>query len=76
MKVVAGTNPLSEGDIFDGPTLFIAGSRSDFVSPADIHLLQKYFPAVELTFLPTGHNVHAQAPEEFTKVFVDWAKKL
>jgi pimeloyl-ACP methyl ester carboxylesterase len=53
-----------EGDeVFDGPTLFIRGEKSNYISADDLPLLQSYFSYAELaTIKDAGHWVHAEQP--------------
>lgn len=51
---------------YDGPVLFIAGSRSTYISPADYPAMKHLFPNYRLEQLPdAGHWVHAEKPREF-----------
>ena len=51
------------------PTLFIRGSKSDYIVPEDFTQIRKIFTNAEFEELPTGHWVHAQDPDGFyTKV--------
>ena len=53
------------GPPFDRPTLLIKGSKSDYVSAADIEVAKKVFPNFEIQILDAGHWLHAEKPEEF-----------
>ena len=58
---------------FDGPTLFIRGSDSEYVTDADRDDIHERFPAAELVTIDgAGHWVHADAPEEFAEVVTDF----
>lgn len=58
---------------FEGPTLVVRGERSDYVTDDDRTAFQKYFPNVEMkTIEGAGHWVHADAPEAFADVVVDF----
>lgn len=49
------------------PALFIHGRQSDYVTEADMDLIQQYFPGAELAAIETaGHLPHVQTPAEFT----------
>ncbi|KAG5668608.1 hypothetical protein PVAND_016544 [Polypedilum vanderplanki] len=50
---------------FDGPTLFVAGSKSDYVKPSDEPVIKKIFPNSQIEFLDAGHWVHAEKSSEF-----------
>jgi esterase len=50
---------------YKGPTLFIRGGKSDYVTDADIPLIKSLFPkALIKTISGATHWVHADAPEE------------
>lgn len=54
---------------FDGPTLFVRGEHSDYLSDADIPVLKRRFPQAEFATIPgAGHWVHAEAPDAFLDV--------
>ncbi len=59
--------------IFTGPTLFINGSRSDYVTGAHRDAARRYFPASRfMTLKDAGHWLHADQPSVFlnaTQVF-------
>ena len=49
-----------------GPTLFVKGEFSDYVTDADMSVIRQLFPAAELISITgAGHWVHADRPEEF-----------
>jgi len=60
------SNPLGDG-VFEGPTDFIMGSRSDYFQPGDETVIRKHFPAAGISFLDTGHWVQAEQPEAFVR---------
>lgn len=69
-KVNAG---LESDGVFDGPVLFVRGGASDYVDEADLSSIRAHFPAAELATVPgAGHWVHAEAPEAFTEVVMDF----
>lgn len=47
------------------PSLFLQGTRSDYVSDADLPELRRLFPAAEVTAMDTGHWPHAEQPVGF-----------
>jgi esterase len=57
---------------FNGPTLFIIGSKSNYFEPGDEKIIQSYFPSATITNLDTGHWVQAEKPKEFTKAVFDF----
>ena len=51
------------GDPFDKPTLFVRGSRSDYIQDQDLPMIRTLFPQAELvTIAGAGHWVHADQP--------------
>jgi len=55
--------------IFNKPTLFIRGEKSEYLIQADIESARKTFPkAKTVTVKGAGHWVHIDAPEIFAEV--------
>jgi esterase len=51
---------------FDGPTLFLTGAKSDYVTEAHWPRIEALFPHLERVAVPdAGHWLHAEAPEAF-----------
>lgn len=50
---------------YEGPTLFILGSKSNYFKSGDEVVIRKYFPSAELRMMETGHWVQAQQPDIF-----------
>lgn len=51
---------------FHGPTLFIAGAQSDYITPANHPAIAQIFPAASHTVIPNaGHWLHAENPQAF-----------
>jgi pimeloyl-ACP methyl ester carboxylesterase len=51
---------------YAGPTLFLAGERSDYITAADRPAIERRFPNARIAGVPgTGHWVHAEAGEAF-----------
>jgi esterase len=60
---------------FNKPTLFIKGEKSRYIQEKDIPAIQQLFPQVQLeTIANAGHWVHAEAPEKFYQLVVDFIK--
>jgi pimeloyl-ACP methyl ester carboxylesterase len=58
---------------YDGPALFVRGERSDYVADEDREPIRRLFPNAEFaTVGGAGHWVHADAPEAFADVVVDF----
>jgi len=54
---------------FDGPSLFIAGGRSDYVGEGEEIAIRDRFPAARIERIAdAGHWLHAERPEEFARL--------
>ncbi|MCX7558888.1 alpha/beta fold hydrolase [Sulfitobacter sp. F26204] len=60
---------------FDGPTLFLSGGASDYVTPAHRPRIKALFPKARFARIPgAAHWLHAEKPREFEaslRVFLD-----
>jgi pimeloyl-ACP methyl ester carboxylesterase len=55
------------------PTLFIYGSKSDYVREEDLSELEELYLQLESACLEnSGHWLHAQEPEEFYKITAEF----
>ena len=55
--------------VYAGPTLFVAGDRSDFIRPEHRSLIRGLFPAARfVTVKNAGHWLHADNPAAFVDV--------
>ncbi|MFB6097799.1 MAG: alpha/beta fold hydrolase [Salinibacter sp.] len=58
---------------YEGPTLFIRGAESEYIAGEDVEGIRERFPHAELkTIEGAGHWVHADAPEAFAEVVVNF----
>ena len=63
---------LSEG-IFNKPTLFLRGAKSDYILDADFELIRNHFPQAQIHTIPnSGHWVHAENPSVFFEEVVSF----
>jgi esterase len=70
---VIGT-ALPAAALFENPTLFIRGGKSNYILDADLPEIKKHFPNFELATIPNvGHWLHAENPKLF---FEETAKFL
>lgn len=54
---------------FDGPTLFLSGALSNYVSREDRPAIREAFPKARFASIPgAGHWLHAEKPREFEAV--------
>ena len=57
------------GTIYPGPTLFVAGSRSDYIRAEYETAIRRLFPAAEIVRIEgAGHWLHAEKPAEFLAI--------
>ncbi|WP_406707821.1 alpha/beta fold hydrolase [Tessaracoccus defluvii] len=55
--------------VYDGPTLWVTGGRSPYVTPEHAEPMRQLFPRVlQVTLKRAGHWVHADEPEAFISV--------
>jgi pimeloyl-ACP methyl ester carboxylesterase len=58
---------------YDGPTLFIRGETSDYITDDDEPGIRAHFPQAEIvTIGGAGHWVHADAPNAFAEVVIEF----
>ncbi|MBE0661848.1 MAG: alpha/beta fold hydrolase [Bacteroidales bacterium] len=67
--IAANMDQIAKGIVFNGaypgPTMFVRGSESDYITEKDEHLIFEYFPNATIeTIEGAAHWVHADAPEE------------
>lgn len=59
---------LSRNVFFEGPTLFVRGSESHYITDNDIDQILEHFPLSKLiTIEGAGHWIHAEKPIEYLK---------
>ncbi len=59
-------NPLTAGEVFAGPTHFIAGGKSNYIEDSDHAAIRAHFPAAHVTTIAnSGHNPHMEARAAF-----------
>jgi len=64
---------LGAGHSYPGPALFIRGGKSDYITDADETQIRQRFPAAKIELIAkANHWVHAEAPEEFVRLVVDF----
>lgn len=63
-----GEAPIGEGDRFEGPALWVAGGKSDFMQPGDAEMIRRQFPRAQIdTFPDSGHNPHVEERIRFSQ---------
>jgi len=64
---------LSPQNGFAKPALFIRGGKSDYINAADESDIHRLFPSAEIqTIASANHWVHADAPEEFVRLVLNF----
>lgn len=64
---------LSEASIFRKETLFVRGSRSEYILPQDEPLIHHHFPKAKIeTIEGAGHWLHAENPDKFYSIVVNF----
>ncbi|XP_066597320.1 sn-1-specific diacylglycerol lipase ABHD11 isoform X2 [Prorops nasuta] len=59
-----------------GPTLFIGGSKSDFIRTTDHEAIKNLFPSAQFTYIQDAHHwVHADKPAEFLDTLINFTNK-
>lgn len=57
---------ISNSDIFNGPTLFLRGDKSEYVMPSDFPEIKTHFPKATIESIDNaGHWLHAENPKQF-----------
>lgn len=63
-------------DTFAGATLFLSGSKSDYITAADKNGIRHHFPNSEIqTIDNAGHWLHAENPKQFFEKSIDFLNK-
>ena len=69
METISGFPAFPAGVQYAKPVLFVAGERSDYVSPEHEADVRRLFPDVEVAVVAgAGHWIHAEKPAEFLAV--------
>lgn len=62
-----------QGHSYEGPTVFISGANSDYVTPEGRQIAKGYFPAAKFFKIRgAGHWLHAEKPREFEAAVRTW----
>ncbi|KAG2412005.1 hypothetical protein HFD88_009561 [Aspergillus terreus] len=69
--------PYRESDAvtYDGPALFIRGTKSRYVSDDTIPAIKKFFPRAEIADVEAGHWLISENPEGFRQAVVKFLQK-
>ncbi len=67
-------SPLQAEDRFAGPTLFLAGEKSNYIEADDHAVIRAHFPAAEIRVVAdSGHNPHMEKRAEFVAAVSEFA---
>lgn len=65
--------PVDSARTYDGPALFIRGEKSNYIRNGDMDDIRSLFPKARLETVPdAGHWIHADAPDAFAQIVVDF----
>jgi len=64
-----------KGKHFDGNTLFISGTRSNYIKKEHHSTIHQNFPNSKIVSLETGHWVHVEKPKEVIELIIDLQTK-
>lgn len=56
--------------VFEGPTLFLRGTRSRYIEPEDEAAISRIFPNATIEDIDAGHWIHAERPQEFADAVI------
>jgi len=59
---------------FYGPTLFVGGKQAPYVRDDEAHRadIQAFFPNSTIKMMESGHNIHAEKPNEFAALVTNF----
>lgn len=59
---------LNNVEVFNKPTLFIRGEKSNYILESDYNAIKNIFPNAEIISIDSGHWVHAENPTAFLQI--------
>ena len=69
--------PIAATGYYKGPTLFLKGDRSEYISAGDMEIIKRHFPDARIeTIRNSGHWVHAENPVDFLNSSMDFLQAL
>ncbi|EAR02168.1 alpha/beta fold hydrolase [Maribacter sp. HTCC2170] len=64
---------ISASEIYKGPTLFLRGDKSEYITPSDSDNIKRNFPLAEIeTIDNAGHWLHSENPVQFFNKTMDF----
>ena len=74
-KVAAVGEQLDPSKLYEGPSLFVRGGKSGYVTDLDLLSIKHQFPDFKLeTIQGAGHWLHAEQPLEFQAIIANFLK--
>jgi pimeloyl-ACP methyl ester carboxylesterase len=65
--------PIESWDTFDGEVLFVRGAKSDYLKESDMPRIRALFPFADMaTIENAGHWLHAEQPEDFARITLEF----
>lgn len=61
---------------YEGPTLFVRGTKSRYVADETLPVVGRFFPKFRLVDVESGHWVISEKPEEFRRAVVEFLQDL
>lgn len=74
-SIIDAPPALLEGAVFEGATLAIRGSRSDYVMDDQLPKFRQTFPGLQLETLDAGHWLHAEQADAFSDAVLRFLKQ-
>jgi pimeloyl-ACP methyl ester carboxylesterase len=76
MEALTGFAELPRDWFGNLPTLFIRGANSDYIDAAGVEVIERHFEnAGVATIAAAGHWLHAEKPEEFSQLVLDFMRQ-
>ena len=76
MDELTGFDSFADDWVSDLPALFVRGANSDYVGAAEIEVIRRHFSNAEIaTIESAGHWLHAEKPEEFTALALQFLRE-
>ncbi|KAI5122520.1 hypothetical protein M0805_005248 [Coniferiporia weirii] len=70
-----GWFPYEAGEAaWDGPTLFVKGSKSNYIKLKHLDTMRQFFPKMRMETLEAGHWVHHERSKEFVDIISHFIK--
>ncbi|MGO4918337.1 alpha/beta fold hydrolase [Maribacter spongiicola] len=67
---------INSNDSYYGPTLFLRGDKSEYVTKNDTEIIRRHFPKATVeTIDNAGHWLHAENPDQFFEKSLTFLKQ-